>query len=245
MSRWTSELNTLKEEQKSLNELLKKSRTAEQSAAIKTELCTRRESAILEEELKDFPKTNMDTARTLLKTYTELTAKASTLSKSDSPAVTDAVVQKEEFESANESLAKIVEEIKVAEEKLLSAERQGGGKETPLMFIVAALFLISAIGGFFASPVFLALLAPSIVFLALGIKGAKRKKESGAKVLEIKSELLNLKQSELNLRERANRAETALRVQIEHRTLIESENQKQKEVLQKIDADIPDGRTDN
>ncbi|MBQ5901429.1 MAG: AAA family ATPase, partial [Clostridia bacterium] len=68
VSRWTSELNTLKEEQKSLNELLKKSRTAEQSAAIKTELCTRRESAILEEELKVFPKANLDTARTLLKT---------------------------------------------------------------------------------------------------------------------------------------------------------------------------------
>ena len=238
VSRWTSELNTLKEEQKSLNELLKKSRTAEQSAAIKTELCTRRESAILEEELKVFPKANLDTARTLLKTYTELTAKTSALSKADAPTAADTTAQKAEFESANESLAKIVEEIKVAEEKLLSAERQGGGKETPLMFIVAALFLISAIGGFFASPVFLALLAPSIVFLALGIKGAKRKKESGAKVLEIKSELLNLKQSELNLRERANRAETALRVQIEHRTLIESENQKQKEALQKIDADI-------
>ena len=237
VAEWTRQLDDLKTEQINLTTLLKKSRIAEQGSAIKTELDTRREREKLEAELKAFPKTSLETAHTLLDNHTALTAKVSALSQNDS-AVTVDDTQKSEFEHANAALTKTLEEIKEAEGKLLSAEKKSSGKETPFMFIVAALFTISAIGGFFATPIFLAMLAPATIFLILGIKGTKQTRENSADILEIKGELLRLKEAELNLRERVTRAETALRVQLEHRSLLESESKKQKEMLLKLQADI-------
>ena len=241
VTEWTRQLDDLKTEQINLTSLLKKSRIAEQGNAIKAELDTRREREKLEAELKTFPKTSLETAHTLLDNHTALTAKVSALSQNDS-AVTVDDTQKSEFENANSELSETLDKIKQAEEKLLSAEKISGGKETPFMFIVAALFTISAIGGFFATPIFLAMLAPAIVFLILGIKGTKQTRENSADILEIKGELLRLKEAELNLRERANRAETALRVQLEHRSLLESESKKQKDMLLKLQEDI--GKTE-
>lgn len=234
----TRELEHLKAEHENLTQLLKKSRIAEQGAAIKTELSTRRELQALELELKDFPKENLEKANALLENHTALLAKISALSEKDTQFTKSADADKAEFESANRELTQTLEGIKKAEEKLLSVERNSTGKETPFMFIVAALFTISAVCGFWASPIFIAMLFPAIVFLLLGIKGTKQKRESGAKILEIKGELLSLKEAELQLRERQNRAETALRVQLEHRNLLENEKQKQKETLLKTEADI-------
>lgn len=236
-------LKQLTKDKSSLQKALENSRTAELRSSIIAELDSRNEAESLKSELGFVTSDTLLTAKELTNRHSVLAArleeKKSALTEGSASPTTDstlddAITAGDEYEKARAALAEVTKRISDTESRLQALDTGLPSGNVTYMFIAAVIFTLSAIFGFFASPVFIAMLAPAVVFLLLGITNHNKNKTAATEALRLREELLSLKKEELTLRERCTQAETALRVQSERQSILKADEEKRKSTKERL-----------
>ena len=246
----TRNLEALKLEREQLESALNMSRAAAQSELIKSELEARTEADLLKNQLTDITADTLNRSKALLGELnilkTRIEEKTNAVSqKADAESlenIDDSVNSAwEDFQRVDVQSRDIIGKISALEERL-STENKASAS-SPIMFVVAFLFLISAIVGYFSSPVFLSMLAPAIIFLIIAITNVKKQGEQKNKHIKLREQLINLKNEELSLRTQRTQAESVYNMRVERKKLMQSDNLEKQKSLEKIKSEISSLKT--
>ncbi len=221
------------------------SRAAAALNSLKSEKSARQEYLSLKTELGDFNERSAARAGELLRQIDILDAllkeKSALIPQDDTADTADIDIQLQEAFRKYEPLFKqheaLTAQIKENEQKLACVQEQGG-KNPAFMFVAAILFALSAVAGCFASPAFLALLAPAVVFLIIGFTESKKTKTAKRKKEAQKEELLKLRSDELDLRERCRSAESLYGMIKQKKELLLSSNEQKMSSTARLKEEI-------
>ncbi len=246
----TQNLEALKLEKEQLESALNMSRAAAQSELIKSELEARTEADLLKNQLTDITADTLNRSKALLGELnilkTRIEEKTNAVSqKADAESlenIDDSVNNAwEDFQRVDVQSRDIIGKISALEERL-STENKASAS-SPIMFVVAFLFLISAVVGYFSSPVFLSMLAPAIIFFIIAITNAKKQGEQKNKHIKLREQLINLKNEELSLRTQRTQAESVYNMRVERKKLMQSDSLEKQKVLEKTETEISSLKT--
>lgn len=246
----TRNLEALKLEKEQLESALNMSRAAAQSELIKSELEARTEADLLKNQLTGITADTLSRSKALLGELnilkTRIEEKTNAVSqKADAESlenIDDSVNSAwEDFQRVDVQSRDIIGKISALEERL-STENKASAS-SPIMFVVAFLFLISAIVGYFSSPVFLSMLAPAIIFFIIAITNAKKQGEQKNEHIKLREQLINLKNEELSLRTQRTQAESVYNMRVERKKLMQSDSLEKQKSLEKIKSEISSLKT--
>ncbi len=246
----TRNLEALKLEKEQLESALNMSRAAAQSELIKSELEARTEADLLKNQLTDITADTLNRSKALLGELnilkTRIEEKTNAVSqKADAESlenIDDSVNSAwEDFQRVDVQSRDIIGKISALEERL-STENKASAS-SPIMFVVAFLFLVSSIAGYFSSPVFLSMLAPAIIFLIIAITNVKKQGEQKKEHIKLREQLINLKNEELSLRTQRTQAESVYNMRVERKKLMQSDSLEKQKVLEKTETEISSLKT--